>query len=58
MIDLWAEEQFKLLDCTDSSNGSRVLITTRLRDVVASSMTVDLTVMTKDEAARLRPSTT
>ena len=47
MDDLWAEEQFQLLDCTNCSNGSRVLVTTRLRDVVASSTTVDLTVMVR-----------
>ena len=51
--DLWEETQFNLLNVVNDANGSRVLVTTRVRDVVPSSKTVDLSSLSEEEAAKL-----
>ena len=51
--DLWSEEQYAALNCIRESDGSRLLITTRLRDVVPDAKQVDLNVLSKEDAAEL-----
>ena len=51
--DLWLDEQEQALNCIHPENGSKVLITTRIRDVVPMAHTVDLSLMSKQAAASL-----
>ena len=52
--DLWSDELYSAINpCIGKSEGSRLLITTRLRDIVADAKTVDLTVLSSKEAAQL-----
>ena len=51
--DLWATEQEQALNCVEPSSGSKVLITSRLRDVIPNATTVDLSLLSKEQAATL-----
>ena len=51
--DLWDSVQFRQLNCVNAENGSRVLVTTRSREVARSAKTVDLSIMSEPEAVEL-----
>ncbi len=51
--DLWLDEQYAALDCVNHANGSKLLLTSRMRDVVCDALTIDLTILDKEEAAAL-----
>ena len=51
--DLWLNEQFTALNCLNETNGSSLLITSRMRDAAPDADTVDVTVLGAEEAALL-----
>ena len=51
--DIWIPIHEKLLNCIDPDNGSRLLVTTRIRNILKNSHEVSVGVLVKSEALEL-----
>ena len=51
--DVWDRAHERQLNCIDPSSESKVLVTTRIRDLVPKATKVELPLMGKDEAVAL-----